>query len=115
MNELLIEACNKLRVYLEDWYKELPKTKIKPKRMDEVSKLGQAKRDFMTANPQYQEFDRDILFGWKGKTDERGRQYCYGDYETDGFYQIDVVTGIVVEPINWDDMKYLGTKKVILK
>lgn len=116
MNELLKEACDKLRVYLEDWYKERqPKGRFKIKKMDEVSELGQAKRNFMIANPQYQECDRDILFGFKGKRDEYGRQICYWD-NVDFYGNLcDAVIGIVVEPINWDDMKYLGTKKVNLK
>ena len=108
----LDETCDKLRAYLEEWYKE----RIEHYKGDAYKSTGLQKQElveaygcFMEANPDCQEHDLDIEYDFKvvkgsyQPPEEFCSNGCCGTW-----HGIAKASGIVVQKVDWERYKALA-------
>ncbi len=101
------EACDKLRSHLQDWYTHITNRAIEsnPRTIDAYG-LRDAKVAFTLTNPEYNKYDRDIIFGFLVDGDSF-RPGC-----ADGCCRpMGRCRGIYVMPVDWKRTNELARRE----
>lgn len=93
------EACAKIKEYLDVWYKS-------NKQVDGHG-LYEAKKQFIEENPEYQQFDDDILVALKGDPSNWDNRCSCWECVL-GHPIVIKGKGVLVEPINWEETRRLA-------